>query len=172
MFEEKTVEQRQREIRHGLRLRLLRPGVGRIRGGKRKDLDSEYTRSSWEANYERYLNQMEIQWEYEKKTFWFEGVKSGTVNYTPDFYLPEYGQWHEVKGRWTTRSKTQLRRFRKYHPDEFAKLYVVTSDIYGNSKTARSVRRFLLCELNLPPERIISYPALDKKYRSIITNWE
>lgn len=168
----KTIDQRQREIRHEIALKQDRNFKGRIVGGKRKDLESDYFRSKWEANYARYLNQKEIYWIYENKTFWFDGVRSGTTNYTPDFYLPETDQWIEIKGRWDSKSKTKLRRFKKYHPDEFAKLWIVTSDIYGKSKTAKSVRQFLLCDLRLSPVRIGSYPDIARKYRSIISNWE
>jgi hypothetical protein len=145
---------------------------GRIKGGKRKDLESDYFRSKWEANYARYLNQMEVVWEYEKKVFWFDGIKSGTNNYTPDFYLPDTDEWVEVKGQWDSKSKTKLRRFKKHHPEEFAKLWVVTSDIWGKSKTAKSVRRFLLCDLRLQPNRIGNYTAIAKKFKDIIPSWE
>lgn len=168
----KTIDQRQRELRHLINLRRNTNFMGLIQGGKRPDLEYDYYRSKWEANYARYLAFIETEFEYESKTFWFEKHKSGTVNYTPDFYLPEYNEWHEVKGRWDSKSKTKLRRFKKYFPDDFQKLVVITSDIYGKSKTAKSVRRFLLCDLELPPSRIVSYPDLVKKYKSIITNWE
>ena len=168
----KSIDQRQREIRHQKNLRRNTNYQGLIRGGKRPDLEYDYYRSTWEANYARYLAFTETEFEYEKKTFWFEDIKSGTNNYTPDFYLPEYNEWHEVKGRWDSKSKTKLRRFKKYLPDEFKRLVIVTSDIYGKSKTAKSVRRFLLCDLSLTPERFISYPNIAKKYKSIIPNWE
>lgn len=168
----KTIDQRQREILHQAKLCQNRNYKGTIQGGKRADLDSIYFRSKWEANYARYLNQLEIEWSYESKTFWFDGLKSGTVNYTPDFYIPAEDTWVEVKGRWDSESKTKLRRFRKYFPDEFTKLLIVCGDIYGKSKTAKSVRRFLLCTLELPPERIISYPGIARKFKSIIGNWE
>ena len=168
----KTIDQQQREIKHEIALKQNRSFKGKIVGGKRKDLESDYFRSKWEANYARYLNQMEINWEYESKTFWFEDIRSGTTSYTPDFYLPDSGRWFEVKGQWDSKSKTKLRRFKKYHPDEFAKLWIVTSDIWGNSRTAKSVRRFLLCELNLKPAQITSYPELARTYKSIISNWE
>ena len=65
-----------------------------------------FFRSSWEANFGRYLewlksNNQIIDWEHEPKTFWFneekittegkklKGVKRGTVSYLPDFYVKE-----------------------------------------------------------------------------------
>ena len=58
----------------------------RAAGGRREDLGETWFRSSWEANYARYLNllaRMKIveRWEYEPETFWFDGVKRGAVSY-------------------------------------------------------------------------------------------
>lgn len=169
----KTIDQRQREIRHQLNLRRNQQmPFGTICGGKRADLDYTFFRSKWEANYARYLTQMGTVWEYEPKTFEYP-LKKGTRFYTPDFRLVEHDIWVEVKGRWDAKSKTKLRRFKKYFPDEFAKLYVVTSDlVFPKSKTAKSVFRFLIVSLGLPRERIISYTAIAKKYGNIIENWE
>ena len=64
----------------------------RCRGGKRLDLNSKYFRSSWEANYARYLNflikhNQLYKWEYEADTFVFEAIKRGTRSYIPDFKI-------------------------------------------------------------------------------------
>lgn len=85
-----------------------------------------YFRSRWEHLYALYLQwQLEsnliAKWEYEPKTFWFEAIKRGVRSYKPDFavYLAS-GQryWVEVKGYMDQRSKTKIRRFNKYFPDE------------------------------------------------------
>jgi hypothetical protein len=104
----------------------MRPKYSRCRGGKRADLDGRYFRSSWEANYARYLNWLKksgkvASWEFEPKTFIFEAIQRGTRAYTPDFrvVLPD-GQveWHEVKGWMDDKSKTRLARMAKYYPEE------------------------------------------------------
>jgi hypothetical protein len=82
-------------------------------------------RSSWEANYARYLNFLKstgkVQgWKYESKTFWFEKIKRGCRSWKPDFevVLPSGEiEYHEVKGWMYPRSKTALKRMRIYHPD-------------------------------------------------------
>jgi hypothetical protein len=98
----------------------------RGRGGKRADLDNQYFRSSWEANYARWLNYRRdvardlTSWEYEPIVFEFP-VKHGTTSYRPDFRLtfPDGRiEWHEVKGWLTPRGATALKRFAKYYPDE------------------------------------------------------
>lgn len=104
----------------------MRSGYSRSRGGKREDLGDMYFRSSWEANYARFLNFLlskgEIEkWEYEPKTFEFIEIKRGTRAYTPDFKVYKKDGsyvWHEVKGWMDNRSRTRLSRFSKYFPDE------------------------------------------------------
>ena len=97
----------------------------RTRSGKRDDLDGLFVRSSWEANYARYLNWMMERggvewWEYEPDTFWFEGIKRGTRFYTPDFKVKYADKadvvYDEVKGWMDAKSKTRLSRMAKYYP--------------------------------------------------------
>jgi len=84
-----------------------------------------YARSRWEANYGRYLEWLRVhgevvKWEHEPETFWFEGVRRGTVSYLPDFRVTwPHGriEYHEVKGWMDSRSRTALKRMKKYHPD-------------------------------------------------------
>lgn len=101
-------------------------GYSRGAGGRREDLGGLYLRSSWEANYARYLNWMKkqkqiLEWEYEVHTFVFEKIKRGTRAYTPDFkitYANGKHEWHEVKGWMDPKSVTRLKRMKKYFPEE------------------------------------------------------
>ena len=91
-------------------------GNRRGKGGRRSDLDDRYFRSSYEANYARFMNFSKIAWEYEAKTFWFDEIKRGTRSYTPDFFLPATNEYHEVKGWMDAKSITQLKRMALYYP--------------------------------------------------------
>lgn len=103
----------------------LNKGVQRGRGGKREDLNGKYFRSSWEANYARFLNFLinikEIKcWEYEPDTFEFKEIKRGTRFYTPDFKVfckDGSIEYHEVKGWMDKKSITRHRRMEKYYPE-------------------------------------------------------
>jgi hypothetical protein len=83
-----------------------------------------YFRSSWEANYARYLEWLRIrgeiiEWKHEPETFWFEKIRRGTRSYLPDFRVVERGgavHYHEVKGWMDAGSKTKLKRMAIYHP--------------------------------------------------------
>lgn len=100
----------------------------RTKSGKRSDLNGQFFRSAWEANIARLFNAMKIKWEYEPKTFYFEKIRRGCTSYTPDFYLPEYDVWIEVKGWMDDKSRTKLKRFAKYYPNE--KLELIDSKRY------------------------------------------
>lgn len=105
-------------------------GHSRCASGKRPDLGGQFFRSSWEANYARYLNLLKSQgrirdWQYEVHTFVFEKIKRGTRMYTPDFkvlLLDGTYEWHEVKGWMDQPSKTRLKRMAKYFPSELVKV--------------------------------------------------
>jgi hypothetical protein len=101
-----------------------------VKKGRASDLGNIYFRSRWERNWARYLNFLiehgEISgWEYEPKIFWFENIKRGTRSYTPDFKvwnLDGSYVWHEVKGWMDQKSKTKIRRFSKYYPEEILEI--------------------------------------------------
>lgn len=73
-------------------------------------------RSSWEVELADLLDELEIAFEYEPKRFYFEAERE---SYLPDFYLPEYNVWIEVKGWLDKRSYKRAKLFKKYHGHEF-----------------------------------------------------
>lgn len=111
-------------------------GMHYSKSGKREDLGGLYVRSAWEANYCRYLNWLVEQgaireWEYEPDTFYFDAIKRGTRSYTPDFKVTTNDgtiEYHEVKGWMDAKSKTKLKRMKKYHPN--VKIVLVDKDVY------------------------------------------
>jgi hypothetical protein len=94
----------------------------RCRGGYRDDLKL-YFRSSWEANYARYLNFKNVIWEYEPTVF---DLGEG-YTYTPDFRLND-GTYVEIKGWLTQQGKMKLERFKSKYPD--VKLVLVNRNDY------------------------------------------
>lgn len=110
-------------------------GTRARRGGFRQDIGI-YVRSSWEANYARYLNWLIMHgqiasWEYEPQTFEFTAIRRGSRFYTPDFKVlnPDgSAEFHEVKGYMDARSATKLKRMGKYYPD--VKVIVIDKGTY------------------------------------------
>lgn len=103
----------------------------RTKGGIRKDL-GQYFRSSWEANVARILNYKNIEWEYESKRFYFNDKSEGVLSYQPDFYLPQFNKWIEVKGWMDNKSKIRLKRFSIEYPDENKNLILIDEHFYNN----------------------------------------
>ena len=109
---------------------------------------SLYFRSKWECNYGRYLQWQKEksyiqEWQHEPKTFWYEGIKRGVNNYKPDFridLLDGSHYWVEVKGYMDSKSKTKIRRFKKYFPDEEIKVIDATWFKKNNEKMRIVVR--------------------------------
>ena len=87
--------------------------IGRAisKGGFRKDLD-HYFRSRWEANLARVFNYLRIRWFYEIIRF-----PLNNCSYCPDFYLPDFGVYVEVKGYKYKESFPKLRQFLELYPD-------------------------------------------------------
>ena len=114
----------QQSARNYARMKSGHHHYSRCRRGKRADLDNAYFASSWEANVARHLNLLKslrqiVDWKYEPDTFWFEKIKRGVRSYTPDFRVWEpdgTDHYIEVKGWMDPKSKTKLRRMKKYHP--------------------------------------------------------
>lgn len=92
-----------------------------------------YFRSGWEVKVAMFLQHrqegLQIEkWEYEPQTFWFLEIKRGCRSYKPDFKVTEFDgshYWLEVKGYMDPKSKTKIKRFHKYYPNE--KLIILDS---------------------------------------------
>jgi len=68
------------------------------RTGWRSDIEnSPYFKSSFEADYARYLYFLGINFQYEHKVFEIK-IQNKTKYYTPDFYLQDYDEFIELKG--------------------------------------------------------------------------
>lgn len=109
--------------------------------GRRADLDDRFFRSSWEANYARYLNWLQARgkvasWEYEPQIFRFP-VKRGNKGYTPDFkvhFNDGTYEWHEVKGWMDDASRIKLKRFALHFPEESIRLRLIDKARYEQLK--------------------------------------
>jgi len=143
-----------------------------VQGGRRPDLGNVYFRSKMEANAARYFEYLGLRWEHEPQQFDFP-VKRGTVSFTPDFRVWEPGKdkekdykWVEVKGRLDQKSRTALKRFRKYYPEEFRRLHLMVQSYRSQAAL------FAVEELGLSPERLIPYAQLARQLKGLIETWE
>lgn len=89
------------------------PKAARGKAGIREDIDKDiYFYSRWEANIARLFNYLGIEWLYQPKTFDLK-----TQTYTPDFYLPKYDIYIEVKNFMWKYSKIRDKKFRNIYPN-------------------------------------------------------
>ena len=140
------------------------------KGGYREDLKKFY-RSKMEANCARYYVYSRIEACYEGKEFEFKGIKRGNRFYRPDFYLPAFDLWVEIKGYFRKQDKTKLRRFKKFYPEEFGKLRFVIPDKFAKSKANGKMIEFLLDDLKINFEDIEDYKEM-QKFGKLIPEWE
>ena len=83
-----------------------------------------YSKSGYERLFAKYLQFLKKKgvikdWVYEPTLFYFEGIKRGVTNYTPDFRVenPDGSiEYFEIKGWMDSKSKTKIKRMAKYHP--------------------------------------------------------
>lgn len=68
-------------------------------------------RSSWEVELAELLTSLGITYEYEPQRFYYRDHRE---SYLPDYYLPEYDTFIEVKGYMDKRSLKRCNLFRKY----------------------------------------------------------
>jgi hypothetical protein len=123
----------------------------RSKVGKREDLNGLFVRSSWEANYARYLNYLIetheiINWDYEIDKFIITNWAGKQKFYIPDFKIIKTDmsiEYHEVKGYMDKDSQYKLDKMNTEHPD--VKLILVNKQ---------------------------SYRQLETQYKDIIPKWE
>ena len=115
------------------------PKAARGKAGIRKDISKTlYFYSRWEANIARLFNFLGIKWIHQPRTF-----DLGSQTYTPDFYLPDYDIYIEVKNFLGRYSKIRDRKFR---------------ELYPNTKLILLLKK--------------DYLELERKYSHLIKNWE
>lgn len=70
-----------------------------------------WLRSSYELAYVKYLDSKSILWLYE-----FEKFDLGNITYTPDFFLPQFEKFIEIKGWVNSKSMKRVMLFQKQYP--------------------------------------------------------
>ena len=93
------------------------PMSGKIIHGKYQKYGSIGMRSGFEVAFAKWCDKNNIKWLYESKTF-----DLGNTTYTPDFYLPEFNLWIEVKGWWRDDARQKFDLFRQIYCGERIKI--------------------------------------------------
>ncbi len=85
--------------------------------GKRIIYKGILMRSTWETLFAQFLELSGIVWLYESKRF-----DLGDCTYCPDFYLPEFDCYIEIKGWWRDNTRKRFKLFKQEYPDKNIKL--------------------------------------------------
>ena len=73
--------------------------------------------SSWESACAEKLDELGVEWQRtEDLKLQYIDKRAQTRNYIPDFYLPEYDMYLEVKGYWTTPARWKMRSIMDRNP--------------------------------------------------------
>jgi len=75
-------------------------------------------RSSYELLYAKYLDKNKILWMYEMETF-----DLGDTTYTPDFFLPKFEKFIEIKGYMSKIAQYKINKFLEQYPWNLEILY-------------------------------------------------
>lgn len=83
-----------------MRLNFIKLMKGKYFKPKTKFIyNGKYFRSNWEIAFVKFCEKNNLRYYYEPKKFVFD-----TISYIPDFYLPDWNMWVEVKGYWDKKS--------------------------------------------------------------------
>lgn len=92
------------------------------KGGRAKwyTVAGQSVQGTWERNVALKLEELGIQWKKLKTNKdTLEYVMDGKIRrYTPDFYLPDYDVYLEIKGHWWGRDKEKMNIVMKTHKDK------------------------------------------------------
>lgn len=102
------------------------------KGGRCKwfEIAGQKVQGTWERDITLKFEELNIKWQKLKTnqhTFDYV-MDSKTRCYTPDFYLPQYGIYLEIKGRWWGRDREKMDIVMKTYPDK--KIVIIEKQDY------------------------------------------
>ena len=105
--------------------RSTSPKASKGKNGIRLDISPDLNfYSRWEANFARILELLKMKWSFQPRRFDLDGHY-----YTPDFYLPEFDTYIEIKNFLSKYSEERDRKFRELYPQ--IKLLLITKKEYN-----------------------------------------
>ena len=101
-------------------------------GGKTKwfEVAGQKIQGTWERNIAIKFEELKIKW-FKPKTnndIWKYAWEGKIKSYSPDFYLPDYDLWLEIKGYWWGRDKEKMEIVKKTYPER--KLIIIEEKDY------------------------------------------
>jgi len=88
--------------------------------GKYNFYKKQWFHSTWESQFAKWCDLSGIKWEYEPRSFYIKKLNS---YYWPDFYLPEFDCYIEIKGWWREDAKIKFCLFKQYYSKTNIKVF-------------------------------------------------
>ena len=127
-----SIEQRQAT---SARMSLNNPG------GKSKwfEVAGKKVQGTWERNIALKFEETNVIWEKPKTNndIWKYVLDGKIKSYSPDFYLPEYDIWLEVKGYWWGNDKEKMDIVQKTYP--YRKILIIEKEEYNKILSGEQV---------------------------------
>lgn len=100
-------------------------------GGKSKwyEINGKKVQGTWELNIAKKLNDLNIKWERCNPIIYKKEEKE--KRYTPDFYLPEYDKFLEIKGFWWGDDKEKMKLVLGQNCWLKNKILIIEKDLYN-----------------------------------------
>lgn len=97
-------------------------------GGKCKwyKVNGVSVQGTWERNIAQIFEDTGVEWK--RSTIWKYNMENKVKSYTPDFYLPKYDLWIEVKGYWWGNDKEKMDIVCRTYPER--KILIIQKDMY------------------------------------------
>lgn len=110
----------------------------RNRGGKCKwfDINGIKVQGTWEKFIAEKMNEFNIVWvkPHTNNDVWtYFDLRNQMHSYAPDFFLPEYQVWFEIKGFWWGNDKEKMDIIKTQYPDR--KILIIEKDCYLKLKS-------------------------------------
>jgi hypothetical protein len=99
-------------------------------GGRSKwfEVNGKKVQGTWERTFALYCNEKNIVWDRCKP--WKYVLDGKTKSYTPDFYLPKFDLYIEIKGRWWGNDRAKMDAVIEQHPDK--KIFIIEKEQYND----------------------------------------
>ena len=99
--------------------------------------------STWEVAMAERLDHLKIAWERKEDMKLPYYSKTGRKrNYIPDFYLPDYDTYIEVKGYWTDAARYKMKDVQERYPNSFLILESLEEISKVNRRLLAKVKKY------------------------------
>lgn len=113
------------------------------RGGRSKwfEVSGIKVQGTWERDIAEKLDELSVRWT-KIRNFPFRYLKNNKVHrYSPDFYLPDFDCYLEIKGYWWGNDREKMSLVRAQNPDK--KIIVIEKDEYKRIMQGEQVWSFM-----------------------------